>query len=193
MATVIATPTVVAMQYWPQFFGGLTGGWSPQLTVFKIGRGGWIDPGGGPIPRVPDPTLEDLDIIQNGPSGTGTRYAGTTGNIYFWRQVLISGNFSLVSTTTLNIKCILDFTSFNDIQGVPSDPPDGGTLSPSGTNPQLWELGVFSPAPPGYTSPTVAYGSDNLLMIAYGTFGAQTKTSGIQLENDMCIVFPVLS
>ncbi len=189
MATVIATVTNKARAFWPQYLGTLATPWNPQFVYFKIGRGGWINPGSGPVPRVPDPTLEDLDIIQNGPSGTATRYAGTAGNIYFFQKALITGNFSFLSPTTVNIRCILDFGDFNDIQGVPSSPPGGPTLSPSGTNPQLWELGVFSAPPPGYTSPTVAFGSQNLLMVVYGTFNLETKTSGIQLENDVQLTF----
>ncbi len=200
MATVIATVTNQARAYWAQFFGnGLNtffAPWSPEFLYFKIGRGGWINPGSGPVPRVPDPTLSDLDIIQNGPSGTATRYTptvssggGPNGNIYFLQKSLVSANFSFIAPTTLQIRCILDFTDFNDIQGVPSNPPGGPTNSPLGINPQLWELGVFSPPPPGYTSPTVAYGSENLLMVMYGTFNLETKTSAIQLENDVQITF----
>lgn len=189
MAVVVATVTNKARQYWPQFFGGLTGAWAPQCVYFKIGRGGWINPGSGPVPRVPDPTLEDLDVIQNGPSGTATRYAGIAGNIWYFQKSLISPNFSFTAPSQLQIRCILDFGDYNDISGVPSNPPGGSTLAPSGTNPQLWELGIFSAPPPGYTSPTVAAGSSNLLMVVYGTFNLETKTSLIQLENDCQISF----
>jgi hypothetical protein len=184
MAVVIATVTNKARQFWPQYFGGIATPWNPQYTYFKIGRGGWINPGSGAVPRIADPTLEDLDIIQN-PS----RYAPITGNIYYWQNSLIAANFSFSSPTTLNIRCILDFGQFNDIQGVPSTPPGGPTLAPSGTAPQLWELGIFSAPPPGYTSPTVGVGSQNLLMVVYGTFNLETKNSSIQLENDVLVTF----
>jgi len=191
MAQVVATVTNVARQYWPQFFGGIATPWTPQFTYFKIGRGGWINPGGGPVPRIADPTLQDLDVIQNTSRylpNIGTEGAGP-GNIYYWKNALIGANFSFATPTTLQIRCILDFGQFNDIQGVPSSPPGGPVLSPSGTNPQLWELGIFSAPPPGYTSPTASAGNPNLLMVVYGTFAAETKTVAAQLENDCLITF----
>ena len=203
MAAILATVTNKALFYYPTASPG-----SPELVSFAIGRGGWVNPGSGNVARSPDPSLEDLDIIQN-----PGRYASITanvsaGNIYFVQKSFITEDFSIltppfnppltppVGAIVQQIRCILDFTDFNDIQGVPSTPPAGLTLNPSGTSPQLWELGVFAAAPMGYTNPTsdpsspLYQGRPNQLMVFYATFNAETKNNTLQLENDVWIAFP---
>jgi len=189
MAVVVACVTNGARQYWPQFFGGMLGisagattpgAWNPLIKTFKIGRGGWIDPGSGPVPRSPDPTLTDLDVILDySRSGPDKRYTSLAGNIMFLEKSLSPGNFSFITTSTLNVQCLLDFGDFNDIQGVPSNPPGGSTLSPSGTPPQLYELGLFTDHPSG----------SGKLMVMYGTFTAEQKTSAKQILNQVQITF----
>jgi len=185
MPVVAAIVTAGAKQYWPQFFGGLTGVWAPLITSFKIGRGGWIDPGTGKVPRTPDPTLTDLDVILDyGRAGPSRRYispapGALAGNIMFLEQSLILADFTWEAPSTLKIRCLLDFPDFNDIQGVPSTPPGGGVLAPAGVNPNLYEIGAFSAHPSGIGK----------LMVLYGTFAVETKNIGIQLDNDLRMTF----
>lgn len=189
MAVVVGTVTNGARQYWPQFFGTLLGisagasspgNWNPLIKSFKIGRGGWIDPGGGPVPRTPDPTLTDLDVILDDARPLmSKRYSTLTGNILFIEQALTLADFTFEASSILKIRTLLDFGTFNDISGIPSTPPGGGVLPPSGTNPDLWELGVFSDHPSG----------TGQLMVIYGTFNAETKDVLKQIENDVRITF----
>lgn len=189
MAVVIATVTDGARQYWPQFFGTLLGisagvsspgNWNPLIRSFKIGRGGWINPGGGPVPRVPDPTLTDLDVILDAARPLiSKRYTSLLGNIYFVEKSLILGDFSFETPSTLKIRCVLDFADYNDISGVPSTPPGGPVLPITGTGPDMWELGVFSDHPSG----------TGQLMLLYGTFAVETKNSTKQIENDFRVTF----
>ena len=189
MAVVVATVTDLARQYWPQFFGtmlGITSGastpgnWNPLIRSFKIGRGGWIDPGTGKVPRTPDSSLTDLDVILDyGRSAPAKRYTSLSGNIMFVEKTLALSDFTFTAPSTLKIRCLLDFPDFNDIQGTPSTPPGGGVLPPAGINPDLYELGVFSDHPSGTGE----------LMVIYGTFNAETKTSAKQIENDALLTF----
>ncbi len=189
MAVVVGVVTDLARSFYPQFLGRIlgisagtttAGNWNPFIRSFKIGRGGWIDPGGGPVPRTPDPTLTDLDVIvDQGRSGPSKRYSSLAGNIYFMEKTLLNTDFSYVSPTTLLIRCTLDFGEFNDIAGVPSNPPGGPTLSPSGTSPDLYEIGVFCDHPSGTGE----------LMVLYGTFLAETKNGTKQVENDFRFSF----
>ncbi len=182
MALVVATIQNLTRQFWPQFFGqqlGLQGpgvtsvtadnppgppAWNPVIKYFKVGRGGWIDPGTGPVPRIPDPTLTDLDVIIN-----PGRYVALAGNVLFLQKTLVAGGFTFEAPSTLKIRCLLDFPDFNDINSPPVS-----------VNPDLWELGVFSEHPNGL---------GGLLMVAYGTFQAETKTVAKQVENDMRLIF----
>jgi hypothetical protein len=190
MAVVVASIQDLTRQYWPQFFGGLlgissgttsAGHWNPLIKSFKIGRGGWIDPGTGKVPRTPDPTLTDLDIIVDYSRPLiSQRYIPTlTGNIMFMEKTLTGADFTFVGPSSLQIRCLLDFGDFNDIQGTPSNPPGGGVLAPAGVNPDLWELGIFCDHPSGTGE----------LMLFYGTFVAETKTNAKQIENDVLVTF----
>lgn len=189
MAVVVGTVTDLARQYYPQFFGRLLGissgasspgNWNPLLKTFKIGRGGWIDPGTGKVPRTPDPTLTDLDVIVDATRPLiSKRYTSLAGNIYFVEKALANGDFTFIGPSTLQINCLLDFPDFNDIQGTPSNPPGGGVLAPAGVNPDLYELGVFSDNPTGTGE----------LMVLYGTFNAETKTIAKQILNQFKFTF----
>lgn len=185
MTVVAAVVTDEAKKYWPQFFGGLTGVWSPLITSFKIGRGGWINPGTGKVPRTPDSSLTNLDIILDYSRSSGTRRyispapGALAGNIMFLEKSLSLVNFTWEAPRTLKIQCLLDFPDFNDIQGVPSTPPGGGVLVPAGVNPDLYEIGAFSAHPSG----------SGELMVLYGTFAVETKNIGIQLDNELRMTF----
>ena len=50
---------------------------------------------------------------------------------------------------------------------------------PTGTSPQIWEIGLYAGT----------YLSSSTFMVAYGTFTEEIKTSAIQLENLVRIIF----
>lgn len=104
---------------------GAMAGFSPfnPITTFKVGLGGWINPGTGQIPRDPDSTLSDVDVIEN-PS----RYAPVPPTPTF-SKALTPADFTYEVPGTLVVRCLLDFGEFND---------DG-----LGGNPIIWELGLF--------------------------------------------------
>lgn len=191
MALIPAVVTDAARRYLPQFFGnflGISAGattaghWNPLLKSFKIGRGGWIDKGVGPVPRDPDPLLTDLDVILDAARSAPTkRYTSLAGNILFVEKTLSSLDLSYdtVAPYSLNVRCQLQGNEFNDIQGVPSTPPGGATLPSSSTSPQLWEVGVFCDHPSGTGE----------LMVLYGTFPVEVKLVGSLIENVLIYSF----
>jgi hypothetical protein len=222
MPVINAVVTNLARQLWPQIFGGIiplqqgTSAttatpyyWCPVMRFFRIGRGGWVNP--GPTPRAPDPSLTDLDIIVD-TIRQSHRYSGMAGNILFFQKNFVSTDLTWESPTTLKCACKLLTTEFNDISGVPSNPPGGSSASPIGTNPVLYEIGVYadypgitnipsgasvpttwSPTPPDPSPYAVTshppIGTTASLLVAYGTFHGQTKVSGSPLENDVRISF----
>jgi len=205
-------PTEDARKYFPQFFGGLRGvpasstivtpgpttvQWDPRIKYFKVGEGGWIDPGAGKIPRTPDPALrrlapdpliQDLDAIVDINRGA-PRYPGNpllaTYSRGIFMKALAPADLTYEAPTTLRIRCLLDFADFNE------DYPG------SGRSPEIWEIGVYcdhpeivTPAPPavpGPGDPTNAM--KQLLLVGYGTFPMQVKNGGIQIENIVRLVF----
>jgi hypothetical protein len=124
MPIVVGVATNAWRAKLPNIFGGLVA-FSPA-TYFKVGFGGWINPGSGPVPRMPDPTLTDLDVIIN-PS-----HYPTIPPKPFFQKTLLPGQFLYETPTTLRINCLLDFGDYND---------DG-----TGGSPQIWEIGVFDGA-----------------------------------------------
>lgn len=124
-----------ALQYWPQYFGSLTGVWDPTLTHFRIGEGGWKDPGTGvPVRKTPAATLTDLDCIVNAGSFPSTSQ-------YYFEKALIGANFTY-SNNTLVIECTLTNAEGND----------AGSAS-------FWEIGIYSDHPSGVGKLLVAYGT----------------------------------
>lgn len=181
MAIIVATITDDCRKFWPQIFGGIFP--FEPITTFKVGEGGWINPGGGPIPRTPDSTLRDVVILPNFPyplqdidaivdqsrsdASLVTRYPSNRRGHF--EKALGAPDFSFEAPSTLRIRCRLDFTDFND--------------NGSGFNPQIWELGVFSLHPDQISFP------GQKLMVAYGTLPQEIKDNTKQLENIMRIVF----
>jgi hypothetical protein len=180
MAIIPAKVTVDARKYWPQFFGGLLGvpstttlvgtSWNPIIKTFKVGEGGWLNP--GPTRRDPpeddlrrlDNNIQDIDaIVDPTRPGLSQRYAADQ-RAFFEKAVTLS-DMAFESPTTLRVRCLLDFGEFND---------DG-----FGNDPEIWEIGLFS------DHPTVA---GQKLMVAYGTFPLETKNGSKQLENLVRIV-----
>jgi hypothetical protein len=183
MAFIPAKVTEDARKYWPQFFGGLLGApgattvvgvtWNGLIKTFKIGEGGWIDPGSGRVRRDPpednlrrlDNNIQDIDAIVD-PTRLliNQRYPAVDRASY--EKALVPADFTYEAPTTLRVRCFLDFAEFND---------DG-----FGNDPNLWEIGLFS------DHPTV---SGQKLMVAYGTFPVEIKNVTKQLENIVRIVF----
>lgn len=131
------------------------------VSYFKVGLGGWIDPGSGPVPRNPDPSFSDLDIVLDAArSSANRRYAFPGPGIAWFKKPLISSDFVYEpppipgAPSVMRINALLDFIDWND---------DG-----SGSSPQFWEIGI--------------YDGTGLLM-AYGTFPKEIKTNIKQLEN----------
>lgn len=143
---------------------GLMTGWNPVYTKFKIGRGGWYDSGSGILkPRLPDPTLTDLDIITDaGRPSISKRYTTVTGSVLYYEKALVSGDLTHPSDLTQVVSCLLDTLEFND-----ADPPNN-------IAPDLYEIGVFAVAPDL---------SD--LMMLYATFEKRTKTSLLILDSKL--------
>lgn len=177
--TTPGTATEDALMYWPKFLGDLISpswlGGGPVFTHFKVGEGGWTDPGTGAIPRTPpesdlryasgpDVGLQDIDALVD-PFRAAADQRYPTDSRASFTKALIPSDFSFVAPNILRVRLFLDFGEFND---------DG-----FGNSPEIWEAAVFSP------HPTV---SGKLLMVGYTTFPKVTKDAGRQLEN--AIDFP---
>lgn len=93
------------------------GGFSVPAT-FKIGEGGWEDILSVRQPKVPDPTLTDIEAD------------GVTQ--YFFSKALTAPNLTFTSPTRLQISCIVATSEANVNLG--GDPPE------------FYELGVFDAA-----------------------------------------------
>lgn len=92
-----------------------------EPSTFKIGEGGWVDVGGVPTARTPDPSLGDLDCLENpGRYPVDSRFAFTKALAL--GRVTVTGN-------EVTVDCIIDTSEAND---------DG-----NGNAPEFWELGVF--------------------------------------------------
>ena len=197
MAIILAAVTEDARKYWPQFFGTLLGisnnatanvppgpvSWDPRLMSFKVGEGGWIDPGGGPVPRPPDPTLrviaappndvQDLDAIVDPTRPLiSQRYPATS--IATFEKALIPANFTYLAPSTIQVRCFLDFGDFND---------DGFANSP-----EIWEIGIFSDHP-SFSRAVIGTPGAKRLMVAYGTIPKEIKDATKQIEHFLRVVF----
>lgn len=189
MAIVVAKLTEDALKYWPQLFGGLMGdpstttvpgvpptSWDPRIKFFKVGEGGWMDPGSGRVRRTPvkdlrrlsSPLIQDLDCVVDATRALiDQRYASDERATF--KKDLTAGDFSFTAPSTIEIQCLLDFAEFND---------DG-----DGNDPEIWEIGIFMDHPEvGSLDP------DEGLMIAYGTVDEQIKNAGKQILNVVRIV-----
>lgn len=159
MALFTAVVTAVGQNKIVQYPGGVIP--LDLITYFKVGEGGWVDPGSGKEPRTPDPSLTDLDLILD-PLRATKRY--NDGNTYsYFQKSLVSGDFSSPASGILRVSCMLLNAEFN-LQS------DGTLVYDFGgyTNPNIWEIGLFD-------------ANDD--MIFYGTFSQQTKDSTRQIEN----------
>jgi hypothetical protein len=167
MAEIVATLTAEALELFGSYLNGdcvvpQVGALAPfKVASFKVGEGGWTTTVGGIVPRVPDPTLEDLDCIEN-PSRYGPEDVAT-----FSKNLAVGVDMALTVSTsavTFEATCVLDTGEFND---------DG-----FGNFPEIGEIGLFGPHP-------ITAGT---FMIAYGTFARQQKTPADSLPNIVKIV-----
>ena len=160
-AVVTATGAAKLVQYW----GGLI---TPidLISYYKVGEGGWVDPGGGREPRTPDPTFTDLDIILDAsrvPGPDPKRY-DVAENFGYYQKALIGGDFSSPSPGILRVSCMLLNAEYNLENAGTLIYDVGGPY----VAPQIWEIGLFDQA------------ND---MIFYGTFSKETKDATKQIEN----------
>jgi hypothetical protein len=165
MANVIrAVPTEDGLKFWPQMLGGIIPVRTPLF--FKIGEGGWINDGSGPVPRDPVGTLrrgdgiQDLDAVvdvDRGGTLPGPARYPTTSRFTATKTFAVS-DITFQAPSTLQLRCILTLAEGNDV-------PD----------PEYWEIGIFTDHPdnPGVDD----------LMVAYGTFPKEIKTAARRLEN----------
>jgi len=171
MAIINAVVTNLARAQWPQMFGGLTP--FSQVSYFRYGEGGWVDPGSGAVRRdPPDRTFNDLDIIKDlGRSAPNKRY-NVGVNLGYFQKALTPSDLVFEGPTTLRVRTFLDFGEYNNKNSI------GATLiydvGGPYTSPEIWEIGIYDAA-------------DNL--VAYGTVPKETKDNTKQIENDVRIVF----
>jgi hypothetical protein len=183
MAIIPGVVTEDARKYWPQLIGTLftpatttnTGAteWDPRIKTFKVGEGGWIDPGPGREARTPDATLrrvtapliQDIDALVD-PTRAPIDQRYPADSLGTFEKALTGTDFTFEAPTTIRIKCLLDFADFND---------DG-----NGNDPEIFEIGIFCDHPTE---------SGEKLMLAYATFPKQIKDNTKQLENVVRIVF----
>lgn len=85
---------------------------------FKIGEGGWTDPGAGKEPIPPDVTLTDV-----------TAGGFPAGSQYIFSKDLSGVDLTFTSPSRLEIRCFISASEAND---------DG-----TGAPPEFFELGVF--------------------------------------------------
>jgi len=190
MAVIQAVVTDDARKYWPQFIGGIFGApgtptvpgnpptaWDPRLKFFKVGEGGWVDPGGGKVRRTPVPDLVRLTapLIQDIDSSVDStravpdqRYAAAT-RVTFAKSLVVT-DVTFIVPSTIEVECLLDFSDFND---------DG-----FGNSPEIYEIGIFSDHPT-----TAGLASDQGLMVAYGTFPVEVKDNTKQILNVVRIIW----
>jgi hypothetical protein len=160
-----------AREVWPKMFGGLLP--FQLVSYFRVGEGGWFDPGSGRIPRVPpDRTFTDLDIVLDaGRAGPSKRY-DVAENFGYFQKTILPSDFVFEGPTTLRVRCFLDFGEYNtkNAAGATLIYNVGGPY----VAPEIWELGLYD-------------AGGNLL--AYGTIPKETKDGTKQIENDVRIVF----
>jgi hypothetical protein len=96
------------------------------VDSFKVGEGGYKVELSGNVPRTPDPTLTDLDIVVN----PGQYVDPTTP----FQKALVLADFTKTYSPAgfpiLEVSCLLDFLEYND---------DG-----LGNFPEIYEIGLFA-------------------------------------------------
>jgi hypothetical protein len=170
MALIPAVITVDARKYWSRMLSGLIP--LHVIDTFRVGEGGWIDPGTGRVRRAPVPDLrrldsglQDLDAAVDVTRGASSqRYPAAQRGVY--EKALDPGDLDAEDPSTVRVSCLLDFGEFND--------------NGHGTSPELWEIGLFCTHPDN---------SSAKLMVAYATFPREVKTPDRQILNYVRVIF----
>jgi hypothetical protein len=87
------------------------------IKYFKIGERGYVETVNGRIPKVPDPTLTDIEAN------------GTPGTDFFFQKEFSAADIIFISPSTIQFRCRL----------VAGEANDDGT----GEFPKFYEIGVF--------------------------------------------------
>lgn len=188
MAVIPGVVTDDGRQFFAKFLGAQTGftpatstivgtQWDPRIKFFKMGEGGWIDPGTGRVPRTADPALRRLSspLIQDLDAAVDTTRAAIdqrypADSRFTFEKALTVADLTFESPSTLRVRCLLDFAEAN--------------VDSFLTEPRFFEIGIFT------DHPTISgLASDQGLMLAYATFPEEAKNSGKQLENIVRITF----
>jgi hypothetical protein len=101
-----------------QIYAGATS-FSLPLS-FKIGEGGWTNPGGGKEPIPPSVVLTAL---------TASTYPASPYSQFIFTKALTGGDLTFTSPTRLEINCFVASSEAND--------------DSAGNPPEFFELGVF--------------------------------------------------
>jgi hypothetical protein len=218
-STILATITDDARMFWPMFFlrnwngrpptaspsaivpGATTNpgyAWNPMITHFRVGEGGWVDPGTGAVRRDPDSTLrsfshvddyagasyylQDLDIAVDPTRSTPTKRYNIVDPTHasWFEKALSNTDFTWFAANTVQVRCVLETTEYN--------------ANGSGINPKIWEIGLYCDHPlvPMDTTPPCNTGLNanfRRLLVAYGTFPIEVKDSSKQIEHLVNITF----
>lgn len=127
---------------------GSIGGFTlTRAYKFRIGMGGYITTLAGRVPKVPDPSKTIIEAT------------GAPGDAYF-EKLFGSTDFQFIVPSTIQIRCRLDPTEFND---------DG-----LGNAPRLFEIGIFD---------------DYNNLLVYATFDEETKAPTKVLTNFIQVIF----
>lgn len=131
----------------------------PKFKYFKIGTGGWEEVGGERVSRTPDPSLTDLDVIENPtryPADERYSWNSWVDNVAPYPQRFEAADLSFQTPRTAVARCLVHFEEAND-RG-------------DGEAPEFWEIGVFD---------------EDDEMVVYATFPKETKTEDHELEKEV--------
>jgi len=168
MALFTATITNLGYAKLTRYWGGLLAPFE-QIAYFKVGEGGWVDPGTGREPRVPDPALLDLDILVDVSRAPGDKRYNVGENFGYFQKALIGLDFSEPGAGILRVSCLLLNGDYNlKSDGVLVYNVGGPYISP-----EIWEIGLYD-------------GDGD--MIFYGTFAREIKDATRMIENVCRIV-----
>ena len=129
-------------------------------TYFKIGCGGWVDPGGGREPVTPSSVLTDITANT---SGLGFDYTDDDSKFSYTKAFVLAptSDWTYVAPRRVRLRCFLDTG-------------EGNGLTVAGNAPEYYEIGVFD---------------SNNVMLVYSTFPIEVKTSDKTLEHYIYIDF----
>ncbi len=170
MAVINAVGTDKAREVFPKMLGGLSA--FSVISYFRLGEGGWVNPGTGRERRVPDRTFTNLDILADpGRAGIDKRY-NVAENFGYFQKAFTAADFVFEGPSTLRCRCFLDFGDYNtkNAAGATLVYDVGGPY----TSPEIWEIGLYN-------------GAGDLL--GYGTVPKQVKDGTKQIENLCRLVF----